>query len=136
MVESGNAQAYTEILQWISDCEEAGKTDKYCSVEVEKVFTMIKGPILAVALRPFMARIMNAVPLNQLSVPEIKTMAIAVTIKGGNMQTHFEVLDRILACGEAGKMVNYHDPFFCRAEHIGHRVEEQPLPLQKDQHEL
>lgn len=66
---------------------------------------------LAVALSGFIARAMNAVPLNQIALSELKPKSNAVTITRSSVQANLEVFNWILACGEAGKTVNYRSHF-------------------------
>jgi hypothetical protein len=68
---------------------------------------------LAVAMSPYMARALNAVPLNQVSVADLKPKnSTTVTIRGGLLEAHTEVLQWILNCGEAGKTINYRAGYF------------------------
>lgn len=61
---------------------------------------------LAVALCPYIARALDAVPLNQVPLSELRPNGNAVTIKVGHAAVHTEVLRWILNYGEAGKTVN------------------------------
>jgi hypothetical protein len=63
---------------------------------------------LAVALSPYIARALNEDPLNQSSVADLKPKPSSVTIKGGILQAHGEVLKWIFNCGKAGKTVTWH----------------------------
>lgn len=63
---------------------------------------------LAIACSGYFAKALNAVPLSQIPLAELKPKSeTQVLIKGGNAQYHGEVLEWILSCGKAGKTVPF-----------------------------
>jgi Skp family chaperone for outer membrane proteins len=63
---------------------------------------------LAIAFSGYVAKAFNAVPLSQIPASEMKPKSESqVTITGGKLEAHEEVLNWILRCGQAGKTVTF-----------------------------
>lgn len=63
---------------------------------------------LAIAFSGYVAKAFNALPLSQIPASEMKPKSESqVTITGGKLEAHEEVLNWILRCGQAGKTVSF-----------------------------